>query len=188
MSRTPSRSPLGTPTRLAQRTSKTNPSRSPTGDTDTGAQGCAEQKQVNMEVTPSEEVAAQVAEDMESSPPENNLEPQQKPACSAAKIDQLVSNKEPSTPESTPAKLPNEMEDKSLAKVNRETTPHEVGDEKEEAPIEEERMNKSKRVSGQGVERQKENRTPPPKTKKFHNIRAVSTPQVTENEVDAHSS
>jgi len=38
-------------------------------------------------------------------------------------------------------------------------------------------LNKSKRVSGQGVERQKENRTPPPKTKKFHNIRAVSTPQ-----------
>ena len=131
-----------------------------------------------MEATPSEEVAAQVAEDMESFSPENNSEPQQKPACSAAKIDQLVSNKEPSTPESTPAKLPNEMEDKSLAKVNRETTPHEVGDEKEEAPIEEERMNKSKRVSGQGVERQKENRTPPPKTKKFHNIRAVSTPQV----------
>ena len=144
-----------------------------------------------MEATPSEEVAAQVAEDMESFSPENNSEPQQKPACSAAKIDQLVSNKEPSTPESTPAKLPNEMEDKSLAKVNRETTPHEVGDEKEEAAIaeeEEERLNKSKRVSGQGVERQKENRTPPPKTKKFHNIRAVSTPQVTENEVDAHSS
>ena len=106
-------------------------------------------------------------------------------------MDQLVRNKEPSTPEDTPAKMPNEMEDKSLAKVNRETTPHEVGDEKEEAPIaeeEEEGLNKSKRVSGQGVERQKENRTPPPKTKKFHNIRAVSTPQVTENELDAHNS
>merc|ERR1719270_1103014 len=60
MSRTPSRSPLGTPTRLAQRTPKSTPSRSPTGDTDTGGQGCAEQKQVNMEATPSEEVAAQV--------------------------------------------------------------------------------------------------------------------------------
>ena len=144
-----------------------------------------------MEVTPSEEVAAQVAEDMESSPPENNSEPQQKPACSEAKMDQLVRNKEPSTPEGTPAKMPSGNEDKSLAKVNRKTTPHEIGDEKEEAPIaeeEEEGLNKSKRVSGQGMERQKENRTPPPKTKKFHNIRAVSTPQVTENEVDAHSS
>merc|ERR1740123_2076236 len=38
-------------------------------------------------------------------------------------------------------------------------------------------MNKSKRVSGQGMERQKENRTPRSKTKRFHNIRAVSTPQ-----------
>ena len=181
MSRTPTRSPLGTPTRLAQRTPTSTPSRSPTGDTDTGAQGCAEQKQVNMEVTPSEEVAAQVAEDMESSPPENNLEPQQKPACSEAEIDQLVRNKEPSTSGGTPAKMPSENEDKSLAKVDRKTTPHEVGDEKEEGPIAEEEeggMNKSKRVSGQGVERQKENRTPPPKTKKFHNIRAVSTPQV----------
>ena len=43
---------------------------------------------------------------------------------------------------------------------------------------EEEGMNKSKRVSGQGMERQKENRTPRSKTKRFHNIRAVSTPQV----------
>merc|ERR1712130_11303 len=42
---------------------------------------------------------------------------------------------------------------------------------------EEEGMNKSKRVSGQGMERQKENRTPRTKTKRFHNIRAVSTPQ-----------
>ena len=144
-----------------------------------------------MEATPSEEVAAQVAEDMESFSPENNSEPQQKPACSQAKIDQLDRNKEPSTPEDPPAKVLSENEDKSLAKVNRETTPHEVGDEKEEAPIaeeEEEGLNKSKRVSGQGVERQKENRTPPPKTKKFHNIRAVSTPQVTENELDAHNS
>ena len=144
-----------------------------------------------MEATPSEEVAAQVAEDMESSPPENNLEPQQKPACSEAEIDQLVRNKEPSTSGGTPAKMPSENEDKSLAKVNRKTTPHEIGDEKEEAPIaeeEEEGLNKSKRVSGQGVERQKENRTPPPKTKKFHNIRAVSTPQVTENEVHVHNS
>ena len=132
-----------------------------------------------------------MVEDMESFSPENNSEPQQKPACSQAKIDQLDRNKEPSTSEGTPAKVPNEMEDKSLAKVDVETTPHEVGDEKEEAPIaeeEEERLNKSKRVSGQGVERQKENRTPPPKTKKFHNIRAVSTPQVTENELDAHNS
>merc|ERR1719204_3007605 len=117
---------------------------------------------------------------MESSPPENNLEPQQKPVCSEAEIDQLVRNKELSTSGGTPAKMPSENEDKSLAKVNRKTTPHEIGDEKEEAPIaeeEEEGLNKSKRVSGQGVERQKENRTPPPKTNKFHNIRAVSTPQ-----------
>ena len=42
----------------------------------------------------------------------------------------------------------------------------------------EEGMNKSKRVSGQGMERQKENRTPSSKKKRFHNIRAVSTPQV----------
>ena len=34
----------------------------------------------------SQEVAAQVAEDMESSPPENYSEPQQKPACFQAKI------------------------------------------------------------------------------------------------------
>ena len=126
---------------------------------------------------------------MESPSSENNSEPQQKPACSEAKIDQLDRNKEPSTSQDTPAKVPSENEDKSLAKVNRKTTPtpHEVGDEKEEAAIaeeEEEVFNKSKRVSGQGMERQKENRTPPPKTKKFHNIRAVSTPQVTENDVD----
>merc|ERR1719474_2593453 len=163
---------------------KSTPSKTPTGDTDTGGQGCAEQEQVNMEATPSEEVATQVAaqvvEDMESSSSENNSEPQQKPACSEAKIDQLDRNKEPSTPEGTPAKVPSENKDKSLAKVDRKTTPHEVGDEKEEAAIaeeEEEGLNKSKRVSGQGMERQKENRTPPPKTKKFHNIRAVSTPQ-----------
>ena len=134
-----------------------------------------------MEATPSEEVAAQVVEDMESFSPENNSEPQQKPACSQAKIDQLDRNKEPSTSEGTPAKVPSENEYKSLAKVNRKTTPHEVGDQKEVGPIAEEEeggMNKSKRVSGQGVEWQKENRTPPPKTKKFHNIRAVSTPQV----------
>merc|ERR1719270_1928051 len=129
MSRTPSRSPLGTPTRLAQRTPTSTPSRSRTGDSDTGGQGCAEKEQVNMEATPSEEVAAQVAEDMESSPPENNLEPQQKPACSEAEIDQLVRNKEPSTSGGTPAKMPSENEDKSLAKVNRKTTPHEIGDE-----------------------------------------------------------
>ena len=145
-----------------------------------------------MEATPSEEVAAQVAEDMESFSPENNSEPQQKPACSQAKIDQLDRNKEPSTSEGTPAKVPSENEYKSLAKVNRKTTLHEDGDEKKEAPIaeeeEEEGLNRSKRVSGQGMERQKENRTPPPKTKKFHNIRAVSTPQVTENEVHVHNS
>merc|ERR1711990_976681 len=41
----------------------------------------------------------------------------------------------------------------------------------------EEGMNKSNRVSGQGMERQKENRTPSSKKKRFHNIRAVSTPQ-----------
>merc|ERR1719474_2532613 len=130
MSRTPSRSPLGTPTRLAQRTPTSTPSRSPTGDTDTGGQGCAEKEQVNMEAS-SQEVAAQVAEDMESSPPENNSEPQQKPACSEAKIDQLVKNKEPSTSEGTPAKIPSENEDKSLVKVNRKTTPIEAEDEKE---------------------------------------------------------
>merc|ERR1719474_2346666 len=163
---------------------KSTPSKTPTGDTDTGGQGCAEQEQVNMEATPSEEVATQVAaqvvEDVESSSSENNSEPQQKPACSEAKIDQLDRNKEPSTPEGSPAKMSSENEDKSLAKVNRKTIPHEIGDDKEEAPINEEKeeeMNKSKRVSGQGTERQKENRTPPPKTKKFHNIRAVSTPQ-----------
>merc|ERR1719151_259221 len=53
--------------------------------------------------------------------------------------------------------------------------PQEDVDPEEEG--EEEGMNKSKRVSGQGMERQKENRTPRSKTKRFHNIRAVSTPQ-----------
>ena len=48
----------------------------------------------------------------------------------------------------------------------------EAGDEDEAV----EELNKSKRVSGQGMERQKENRTPS-KTKKFHAQRAVSTPQ-----------
>ena len=51
-------------------------------------------------------------------------------------------------------------------------------EDKEIEEGEEEGMNKSKRVSGQGMERQKENRTPRSKTKRFHNIRAVSTPQV----------
>ena len=54
-----------------------------------------------------------------------------------------------------------------------------IGDIEEEEE-EEEGMNKSKRVSGQGMERQKENRTPRTKTKRFHNIRAVSTPQVSQ--------
>merc|ERR1719447_1500916 len=110
----------------------------------------------------SQEVAAQVAEDMESSPPENNSEPQQKPACSQAKIDQLDRNKEPSTSEDSPAKVPSENEDKSLAKVNRKTTLHEDEKEEKEAPIaeeeEEEGLNRSKRVSGQGMETRRRRR------------------------------
>jgi len=60
-----------------------------------------------------------------------------------------------------------------------EEIPQDKGEERdtEEDEKEEEGMNKSKRVSGQGMERQKENRTPRTKTKRFHNIRAVSTPQ-----------
>ena len=69
------------------------------------------------------------------------------------------------------------------------TVAEEGGSEEAEASIEEEAekeagdedeavedVNKSKRVSGQGMERQKENRTPT-KSKKFHAQRAVSTPQ-----------
>ena len=62
-------------------------------------------------------------------------------------------------------------EDRDINKEDKE-----VRDIEEEG--EEEGMNKSKRVSGQGMERQKENRTPRSKTKRFHNVRAVSTPQV----------
>ena len=59
-----------------------------------------------------------------------------------------------------------------------EEMPQDKEDVDPEEEGEEEGMNKSKRVSGQGMERQKENRTPRTKTKRFHNIRAVSTPQV----------
>jgi len=58
-----------------------------------------------------------------------------------------------------------------------EKMPQDKEDVDPEEEGEEEGMNKSKRVSGQGMERQKENRTPRTKTKRFHNIRAVSTPQ-----------
>merc|ERR1719318_1776238 len=37
-------------------------------------------------------------------------------------------------------------------------------------------LNKSKRVSGQGMERQKQMKTP--RSRKIHNVRAISTPQV----------
>jgi len=58
-----------------------------------------------------------------------------------------------------------------LEEMPQDEEDKDIGDEEEEG------INKSKRVSGQGMERQKENRTPRSKTKRFHNIRAVSTPQ-----------
>jgi len=76
---------------------------------------------------------------------------------------------------------PGDKEDKDLEEEYGEEDRDIDKEDKNVRDIEEEGedegMNKSKRVSGQGMERQKENRTPRSKTKRFHNVRAVSTPQ-----------
>lgn len=73
----------------------------------------------------------------------------------------------------------NDVEDvnttRTSQRVSGQGMPRRTKENNKTGETEVEEQNTSKRVSGQGIQRQKENKTP--RSRKFHNIRAISTPQ-----------